>query len=523
MTVNGEMFIGGVAMKGTDGVISAIDPGTGLALAPNFGGATKGDLDRACKLADEAFDLFRETKPQIRAALLDTIARNVEALREPLMERVLAETGLPQMRLEGEFVRTVRQLRMFADIVRKGDYVGARVDPAQPDRHPPRVDLRSRNIPVGPVAIFGASNFPLAFSVAGGDTASALAAGAPVIAKAHPAHPGTSEMIGRAIRDAVAENGLHPGVFSLLYDSGFDIGGALVADHRVKSVAFTGSRRGGMALIEIARLRPEPIPVFAEMSSINPVILFPAALGERAEAIAEAFVASLTLAGGQLCTNAGLVLAVEGKALDVFLNAAARCLKQTAAATMLTAGIYDAYEVGVRNLAAHPGVETLARGLQGHFNQGSAGLFSTTPEEFLKSKELQGEIFGAAALVVRCPDERSLRKVIEQLEGQLTMSLHVTEDDHAAAARILPLLERKAGRIVVNGFATGVEVGYAIVHGGPFPATSDVRSTSVGALAINRFLRPICYQDMSNDLLPPALQQENPLEIRRLVDGDFPT
>jgi NADP-dependent aldehyde dehydrogenase len=278
-----------------------------------------------------------------------------------------------------------------------------------------------------------------------------------------------------------------------------------------------------MALIEIARLRPEPIPVFAEMSSINPVILFPAALGERAEAIAEAFVASLTLAGGQLCTNAGLVLAVESEALDVFLNAAARCLEQTTAATMLTAGIYDAYEVGVRNLAAHPGVETLARGLQGHFNQGSAGLFSTTPDQFLKSKELQGEIFGAAALVVRCPDERSLREVVEQLEGQLTMSMMLAEDDHAAGARILPLLERKAGRIVVNGFATGVEVGYAIVHGGPFPATSDVRSTSVGALAINRFLRPVCYQDMPDGLLPPALRQENPLMIRRLVDGDFPT
>lgn len=509
----------GVAFKGTNGTVDAIDPSTGQSLGPSFGGATPSDLEDACRLADEAFDVFRNTPPELRAAFLDTIAENIEHLGEALIVRCIAETALPRVRLEGERTRTVRQLRMFANVVRAGEEVGARIDPALPERVPPRGDLRLRYIPVGPVAVFGASNFPLAFSVAGGDTASALAAGAPVIAKAHPAHPGISEMIGRTVRDAVAEHGLHPGVFSLLYDSGFDIGRALVADTRVKSVAFTGSRRGGLALIKIAQDRPEPIPVFAEMSSINPVILFPRALAERASTIAANFVESLTLAGGQLCTNAGLVLAVEGADLDRFLEAAAESLRLAVAATMLTAGIHEAYEAGVRDLEAHAGVETLARGLPGHFNQGRAGLFSTTPAEFLASEELRGEIFGAAALVVQCPDDAALRQVIEGLEGQLSASVHIAAEDRPALAKILPLLERKVGRIVVNGFTTGVEVGNAMVHGGPFPATSDARATSVGSLAINRFLRPVCYQDMPDDLLPNTLKRDNPARIRRLVDG----
>lgn len=521
VTLKGEMFIGGNAVKGTEGIIEGLDASTGLPLLPKFGGATPSDLEKACQLADEAFDDFRNTPPTTRADFLDTIAANIEQLGDALLDRCVAETGLPRFRLEGERTRTIRQLRMFADVVRAGDEVGARIDPALPNRVPPRSDLRLRYIPVGPVAVFGASNFPLAFSVAGGDTASALAAGAPVIAKAHPAHPGTSEMIGRAVRDAVAAHDLHPGVFSLIYDSGFDIGRALVADARIKSVAFTGSRRGGLALIKIAQERPEPIPVFAEMSSINPVFLFPGALAERASKIAAGFVESLTLAGGQLCTNAGLVLAVEGDALDRFLEAAAALLTAGPAATMLTTGIHQAYEAGVRDLEAHAGVETLARGLPGHFNQGSAGLFSTTPAAFLASEELRGEIFGAAALVVRCPDESTLRKVVESLEGQLSASIHISQEDYPAFAWMLPLLERKVGRIVVNGFATGVEVGDAMVHGGPFPATSDVRSTSVGTLAINRFLRPICYQDMPDGLLPNALKHGNPSNIRRLVDGRF--
>ncbi|WP_206667894.1 aldehyde dehydrogenase (NADP(+)) [Sphingomonas glacialis] len=513
------MFIGGQAVNGRGGSLSAIDPNTGHPLQPIFGGATPSDLESACALASDVFDDFRETAPAIRAALLDAIAERVEALGDALVDRCVLETGLPQNRLEGERMRTIRQLRMFADVVRDGGYVGARVDLALPQRQPPRVDIRMRNIPLGPVAVFGASNFPLAFSVAGGDTASALAAGAPVVAKAHPAHPGTSEMMGRAVNEAVAQVGLPAGVFSLIFDSGLDIGRELVADPRMKAVAFTGSRRGGMALLAIAQGRPEPIPVYAEMSSVNPVILLPGALEERAEQIAAEFIESLTLGGGQLCTNAGLIIAVESPALERFLLASAKLLMPTSAATMLTADIHEAYEAGVERMAAHPAVTTLARGLRGHFNQGRAGLFSTTPADFLASEELQGEIFGAAALVVKCPDEASIVEVMTRLEGQLTATMQIGGEDVEAAARLLPLLERKAGRIIVNGFPTGVEVGHAMVHGGPFPSTSDSRWTSVGSLAIARFLRPVSYQGMPDALLPAALKDANPDGVPRMVDG----
>ena len=521
MTITGSMLIGGQAVTGAGGSLSAIDPNTGHSLEPIFGGATSTDLDRACALASDVFDEFRETAPSVRAALLDAIAERVEALGDTLVNRCVLETGLPRIRLEGERIRTLRQLRMFANVARDGIYVGARVDPAIPERQPPRVDIRMRNIPLGPVAVFGASNFPLAFSVAGGDTASALAAGAPVVAKAHPAHPGTSEMMGRAVNEAVTQLGLPAGVFSLIFDSGHDIGSHLVADPRIKAVAFTGSRRGGMALLGIAQSRPEPIPVYAEMSSVNPVILFPGALEERAEQIAAEFIESLTLGGGQLCTNAGLIIAIESPALERFLVASAQRLTPVPAATMLTANIHEAYEAGVDRVATHPAVTTLARGLRGHFNQGQAGLFSTTPADFLASEELQNEIFGAAALVVKCPDEATVFEVVTRLEGQLTATMQIGLADGDFAGRLLPLLERKAGRIIVNGFPTGVEVGHAMVHGGPFPSTSDSRWTSVGTLAIARFLRPISYQGVPDSLLPNALKDENAYKVPRMVDGRY--
>lgn len=518
--LNGEMFIGSRAVKGGHGEIRGFNPESGERLDPAFGGATVGDLDEACRLAWEAFDPYRNAAPETRARFLEQIAQNILDIGDELVERVIAESGLPRARVEGERGRTVGQLRLFAQVVRDGRYLDLRIDPALRDRKPmPRVDLRLRKIPLGPVAVFGASNFPLAFSVAGGDTASALAAGCPVVAKAHSAHPGTSELVGRAIRDAVSACGLPEGVFSLLFDSGRDVGQGLVADPRIKAVGFTGSRGGGTALMRIAQNRPEPIPVYAEMSSINPVILFRGALAERAPAIAQSFVSSLMMGAGQFCTSPGLILALDGEGLDAFTRAAGEALQETGAGTMLTPGIHQAFCQGVERLAGHDQVETIARGRAGHNYQGQAALFSTSSDAFAADESLREEIFGSSSLIVRCPDEPALAAAVESLEGQLTASLHIAEGDHDDVRALLPVLERKVGRILVNGFGTGVEVSHAMVHGGPFPATSDGRSTSVGTLAIDRFLRAVSYQDMPQDLLPEALRDDNPLGLTRLLDG----
>ncbi len=521
MKISGEQLIGRQSVRGTHGVIRAVDPATGETLEPAFGGAAPEQLEQACALAGQAFDVYRDTPLEQRALFLETIAANILALGDALIERCVSESGLPRARIEGERGRTVGQLRLFAAVVRQGDFLDLRIDPAQPERKPlPRADLRLRNIALGPVAVFGASNFPLAFSVAGGDTASALAAGCPVIAKAHPAHPGTSELVGRAIQKAVSGLGLPEGTFSLLFDAGLQIGQGLVTDHRIKAVGFTGSRAGGTALMKLAAARSEPIPVYAEMSSINPVLLFPHALGSRADAIGQAFAASLMLGAGQFCTNPGLVLAVDGPGLDRFLEAAGAAIARAPASTMLTPGIHRAYGAGVDALACHPQVSTLARGQAGAPYQGQAGLFSTSAEAFLENEALRAEIFGAASLVVRCPDLASMRRVVEALEGQLTAAIHIDEADYEAARAFLPALERRVGRILVNGFGTGVEVSHAMVHGGPYPSTSDGRSTSVGTLAIARFLRPVCYQDMPAALLPQALRPGNPLGLALRVDGE---
>jgi len=521
MTLTGEMLIGARRHRGGDGDFHAVDPATGAALEPGFGGGGAAEVDRACALAGQAFDAFRDTGLEQRAAFLETIAQNILDLGDGLITRAMAESGLPRPRLEGERGRTVGQLRLFAQVVREGSWLDACIDLALPDRQPlPRADLRQRHIALGPVAVFGASNFPLAFSVAGGDTASALAAGCPVVVKAHPAHPGTSELVGRAIQAAVAACGLHEGVFSLLFGAGNALGTALVADPRIKAVGFTGSRRGGLALVEVAGLRPEPIPVYAEMSSINPVFLMPAALGSRAEALGKGFVTSLTMGAGQFCTNPGILLGVAGPGLDRFVAAAVEALGGSAAATMLTPGIHAAYDSGVARLAGAAAVETLARGTgcTGP-NQAQAAFFTTTADAFLADAGLQEEVFGAASLLIRCPDVATMRLVAERLEGQLTATVQMDAADGTAVRELLPVLERKAGRILANGWPTGVEVCHAMVHGGPFPATSDSRSTSVGAAAIRRFLRPVCYQDLPAELLPESLRDGNPLGLWRRVDG----
>jgi alpha-ketoglutaric semialdehyde dehydrogenase len=521
VTITGETIIGASLVRAAE-TYQAIEPATGATLDPPFSAAGAAEVDRACELAWAAFPTYRETSREDRAKFLETIAENILALGDELIVRTMAESGLPRGRLEGERGRTVGQLRLFAQVVRAGDWLGARIDPAQPERKPlPRPDLRLRRIPLGPVAVFGASNFPLAFSVAGGDTASAFAAGCPVVVKGHPAHPGTSEMVGRAIQAAVKACGLPEGVFSLVGGVAHELSNALVAHPHIKAVGFTGSRGGGLALSAIAAARPEPIPVYAEMSSINPVFLLPEALKARAEALGQAYIGSLTLGSGQFCTNPGLIFAIEGEDLTRFVNAAETALAASQAQVMLTPGIAKAFEAGVAKIAEQPGVTTLARGGDATgVNQGKGALFETDLATFTANPNLAHEVFGVSSIVVRCPDADSLVAAIAKLEGQLTATLHLDAGDHGLAARLLPELELKAGRILANGWPTGVEVAHAMVHGGPFPATSDSRTTSVGTYAIDRFLRPVSYQDIPQDLLPDYLR-DGDTSIRRLVDGKW--
>lgn len=499
----------------------AIDPSTGESIAPPFCEAGSQDVADACALAAEAFATFRDLVPADRAAFLERVADAILAIGDELIDRATAESGLPRGRIEGERGRTVGQLRLFASVVREGAWMDVTIDSALPDRTPlPRADLRRVNVALGPVAVFGASNFPLAFSVAGGDTASAFAAGCPVVVKGHPAHPGTGELVARAIRQAVAACGLPAGVFSYLPGTTNELGGALVADPRIKAVGFTGSRGGGLALVRIANARPDPIPVYAEMSSINPVILFPAAAKSRGAALGKAYVASLTQGAGQFCTNPGLVIAVEGSELAAFEAAAAESLDGAAAQQMLTPGIHRAFEQGVEKLEGHADVRVIARGPVGEgVNQAQGALFSTDADAFMADVALSHEVFGSSSIVVRAADWAAVATLIGGLEGQLTATLLFDEADESLVAPLIPLLAEKAGRVLANGWPTGVEVSHAIVHGGPFPATSDGRSTSVGALAIARFLRPVCYQDIPDRLLPPALRNANPYGVARRIDG----
>lgn len=523
MQITGDMLIGASAVRGTEGTLRAFDPARNMEIEPTFGSGSAADVDRACMLAARAFDPYRQAPLETRARFLEAIAENIVALGDDLIQRAHIESALPKARIEGERGRTVGQLKLFASLVREGRWLSATLDPALPDRKPlPRPDLRLQKIPVGPVAVFGASNFPLAFSVAGGDTASALAAGCPVIVKAHPAHLGTSELVGRAIQKAVADSGLPEGVFSLLVGAGNAIGEALVAHAAIRSVGFTGSRRGGLALVDIASKRREPIPVFAEMSSINPFFLLPGALAKRAGAIASGFIDSVALGVGQFCTNPGLVIVLDSPHTQGFIDAAAQALAKKEAQTMLTPGIASAYKAAIEHRTETSGVRSVAQGAPtGAACAALPALFTTTAADFLASTELEEEIFGPTSLIVTCGDVSEMIKVAEYLEGQLTATLQLEPEDYDLARQLLPTLERKAGRILANGFPTGVEVSYAMVHGGPFPATSDPRATSVGATAIDRFLRPVCYQDLPAALLPEALHDDNPLKLWRLLDGQF--
>lgn len=521
-SLTGDMLIGFSSVRGKAGSQRAFNPASNAEIEhPVFGMGGPADVQLACALAESAFDNYRQRPLEQRARFLEAIAENILALGDGLIERAHQESGLPVARLVGERSRTVYQLRLFAKIVRDGHFLRATLDPAVPDRQPPRPDLRSAKVPLGPVAVFGASNFPLAFSVAGGDTASALAAGAPVIVKAHSAHLGTSELVGHAIQHAARDCDMPDGVFSLLFGAGRSLGEALVSHPAIKAVGFTGSRQGGLALLALANRRPEPIPVYAEMSSINPVYLFPAALANRAESIGREFVDSLTLGAGQFCTNPGLVIAVEGPGLQRFIAAASAALVDKPPQTMLTPGIYDAFCDSTARVENMTGVERIAKGRHDSnmHHAARASLYIADAQRFMASPVLEEEMFGPAAIIVRAHDQGEMLRIAEHLQGQLTATIHIDMDDHTCSRPLLSILERKAGRLLANGFPTGVEVCHAMVHGGPFPSSSNGMFTSVGATAIERFLRPICYQDLPQDLLPPALQDVNPLGLWRLVDG----
>jgi NADP-dependent aldehyde dehydrogenase len=514
------MLIAGESVRGSGTPIKAFDPAVGETLEPAYHYGDSSNVDAACSAADAAFPAYRGTTAEQRAQFLETIAANIEAIKDAIIARATAETGLPTARLTGEVGRTTGQLRLFAAVLREGSWNGARIDPAQPERQPaPRPDIRQRSIPLGPVAVFGASNFPLAFSVAGGDTASALAAGCPVVVKGHDAHPGTSELVGRAITDAVASARLPKGTFSLLFGSGPDLGIALVTDPRIKAVGFTGSRSGGTALVKAAAGRPEPIPVYAEMSSINPVFLLDGALTTRGGDLGKAFVGSLTMGSGQFCTNPGLVIAVDSPGLDDFIAAARDALAGSPATPMLTPNIATTYASGVTALSQE--AELVGRGEAGNECACHAALFATDAPSFLSNKGLQAEVFGSSSLIVRCKDVAEMQNVATNIEGQLTATVHADESDYGAAGELLPVLELKAGRILFDGWPTGVEVGHAMVHGGPYPATSDSRSTSVGSRAIERFLRPVAYQDVPKPLLPSAIADGNPDHLWRRIDGQL--
>ncbi len=515
----GEHFIGASRRKSAD-VFYAADPSSNRQLEPAFFRATSQDVEHATRAAESAAEAFDRIGAERRAQFLEAIGEQIMALGDQLVQRAHEETGLPLARIENERGRTIGQLNLMAAEARDGAWMSLRVDPALPERNPmPRPDLRMRKKAIGPVAVFGASNFPLAFSVAGGDTASALAAGCPVVVKAHPAHPGVSELVASAIVQAAQNTGMPEGVFSLLQGDSHETGQALAADPRIKAIGFTGSRQGGLALMKIAAARKSPIPVYAEMSAVNPVILLPGALKQDANQLGEAFAASLALGAGQFCTNPGLVIAPAGHDLAAFVASAEAALENTAEQTMLTAAICDAYERGLEAAKSQPDADAWTLNNRSETNRCRPALIKTTAANVMENEVLQREIFGPASVIAACETPDEIGSLLNCIEGQLTISVHCADADLRQAADLLPLLEEKAGRVIANGWPTGVEVCHAMVHGGPFPATSDGRTTSVGTLAIDRFVRPICYQDFPASLLPAALQEDVLEETPHRRDG----
>lgn len=496
MTKKGN-YIAGTCVGGPD----VLDAGAG-----GYSSGTVALVDKAAAAAQKAFASFSATNREVRADFLQVIADKIEVIGPDLTQVAMVETGLPELRLEGERGRTTAQIRMFAEHIRSGKHLDLRHDTALPERTPlPRPDLKLIQRPIGPVAVFGASNFPLAFSVAGGDTASALAAGCPVVVKGHPAHPGTSALVAAAITAAVAEMGLDAGVFSMVQDGGVAVGQALVEHPAITAVGFTGSLRGGKALFDLCAARPKPIPFFGELGAVNPVFVLPHALADRGAQIGSAWAASLTMGAGQFCTNPGVVVLVEGRGADGFVDAAKSALAEVSAQTMLTDGIASAFQSGADRIAANQNViGHVARPNNGR--QSQAYMFEVDGKTWMETPELAHEVFGPLGIVIRAKTPAELRQIAEGFDGQLTATLQIDASDYPLAAQLMPTLEAMAGRVLANGFPTGVEVADAMVHGGPYPASTNFGATSVGSMAIRRWLRPVSYQNIPEDLLPLDLR-----------------
>ncbi|CAN5170002.1 aldehyde dehydrogenase (NADP(+)) [soil metagenome] len=519
MKITGENIIAGT--DSAEGAVHfhGVDPRTNRDIEPAFAEATKAEVDRAVILAVRAFESYSQTEPSTRAAFLRAIADELIALGSELIDRAHLETALPIARLEGERGRTVGQLRLFASLIEEGSWVDARIDRGDPTRAPlPRPDLRRMLVPLGPVAVFGASNFPFAFSVPGGDTASALASGCTVVCKGHPAHPGTSELAARAIDRAVVSVGLERGVFSLLHGWSHEVGLAMVRHPVISAVGFTGSLRGGRALFDAAAARPSPIPVYAEMGSVNPVFLLPSAVRERGAAVAQGLATSITVGTGQFCTNPGIIVGMRGPALDAFETTLADRIGTTDASVMLYPQLSASYGDAVAR-AEQLGATLTARGVTDDAHRATAALLRVDASHFVEQHELREEMFGPVSIVVAAGDAADLERVAESLEGQLTATIHGTPAELREHHRLVAILQRKVGRLLFNGYPTGVEVGHAMQHGGPYPASTDSRSTSVGSAAIARFVRPLCYQDFPDESLPEELRDANARGIWRLVDG----
>lgn len=524
MSIIGKNYIGFSQSAENSKTFQSYVPVSDSQLPEKFHSATPEEVERAMQLAEKAFDEYAALPAAKRADFLVAIAEEIMAMGDALLERAHQETGLPMGRLQGERGRTVNQLTQFADLIREGSWVDARVDTAQPDRTPaPKPDLRKMLIPIGPIVVFGSSNFPFAYSIAGVDTGPALAAGNPVILKAHPAHPGVSDLTAQAIVKAAQRTGMPDGVFAMLYDDGYDVGTALVQHPHTKAVGFTGSLKGGMALYKMAQERDEPIPVFAEMGSVNPVVILPDTLAAQTESLAKTLAGSVTLGAGQFCTNPGLVFTVESPALKKFEEKYAEEVGKVTSMTMLTEGIRKNY-YKLRDAAlAESDVETLVLSdekEQGE-NQSQASIARVSGKAFMENPNLHEEVFGPFSLLVVCKDMDELQAALKHIPGQLTASLMADADEAAKHPQLLRLLSRRAGRFIMNGVPTGVEVCSAQHHGGPFPSTTDSRFTSVGRDAILRFVRPQSFQDWPDSLLPDELKNSNPLGIWRLANNEW--
>ncbi len=503
-------------------VLQSMNPSNQEFIEGQFNIATTEEIESAVQLASKAHQTYQHSSGEARAAFLNAIADEILALDDVLIKRAMQESGLPEGRLKGERGRTVGQLRMFANMVAEGSWVQATIDTAQPERKPfPKADIRKMMVPMGPVVVFTASNFPLAFSTAGGDSASALAAGCPVIVKAHESHLGTNALVAYAIRKAAEKTGMPEGVFSSLNGTGTELGQALVNHPGIKAIAFTGSLRAGKAIFDAAAKRPEPIPVFAEMGSVNPVVVLDSALENRGEALAQQLAGSITLGVGQFCTNPGLIIAKASSALDSFTKQLSENIEKSNPATMLNEGICRNYDRSRKHLLSLAEVQLEGQVAEVASVQAQATVASVAGADFLKDADMQEEIFGPFSLVVRCSSDAEILAVINSLAGQLTGTLMGEAEELAGQVPLIQALQERVGRLIFNAVPTGVEVCQAMQHGGPYPATTDSKTTSVGGAAITRFVRPVAFQSWPDALLPDALKAANPLKIWRMVDGQW--